>query len=171
MAARARPTLEQVLALPCDWTAVVPPEWTDGNGHLNIARYMECHSDGGWAYFGPFGLSEEQARDGGATTFDVEHHIVYHHEVLAGHEVSVHVRLIDRTDKALHSLQFLVNRTTGQIANTHEAVSLSMDLRTRSIAPFPPEPLPLIDAELERHRALPWQPPLSGTMALRSRNR
>lgn len=163
------PSLEQVLALPSAYSVVVPPEYTDGNGHLNIARYMQLHSDGGWAYFTRFGLSEESAAAGGPTTFDVEHHVVYRREVLAGHEVSVHVRLVDRTDKALHSIQFLANRTTGEVANSHEAVSLSVDLRTRAITPIPADLAHLLDARLREDRALPWEPPLSGAMAIRRR--
>lgn len=163
------PSLDQVLALPSAYVTVVPDEYTDGNGHLNIARYMQIHSDGGWAYFARFGLSEESAAAGGPTMFDVEHHVVYRREVLAGQEVAVHVRLVDRTDKALHSIQFLVNATTGEIANTHEAVSLSVDLRTRSIAPIPDDLGRLLDLQLAQDRALPWQPPLSGAMAIRRR--
>lgn len=163
------PSYDQVLALPTAYTTLVPPEYTDGNGHLNIARYMQLHSDGGWAYFARFGLSEESAAAGGPTTFDVEHHVVYRREVLAGHEVSVHVRLVDRTEKALHSIQFLANRTTGEVANSHEAVSLSMDLRTRSIAPIPADLAALLDARLAADRALDWEPPLCGAMAIRRR--
>lgn len=168
-AAHPFPSLDQVLALPSAYSMVVPQEYTDGNGHLNIARYMQIHSDGGWAYFALFGLSEEAAAAGGPTTFDVEHHVVYRREVLAGHEVSVHVRLIDRSEKALHSLQFLVNRTTGEVANTHEALSLSVDLTTRSIAPIPSDLAGTLDARLAEDRALPWEPPLSGAMAIRRR--
>ena len=165
------PTVEQVLALPSAYSVVVPDEYTDGNGHLNIARYMQIHSDGGWAYFARFGLSEESAAAGGPTTFDVEHHVVYRREVLAGHEVSVHVRLVDRSETALHSIQFLVNRSTGEIANTHEAVSLSVDLRTRSVAPIPAALAGALDERLEHDHTLAWEPPLSGAMAIRRRER
>lgn len=171
MTSRHLPPVDQVLALPSEWSIVIPDEFTDANGHMNIARYMDCHSDGGWAYFGRFGMSEDLARDGGATAFDMEHHITYHREVLTGHEVSVHVRLIDRTDKALHSVQFLVNRTTSELANMHEAIAVSVDLRTRVVAPFPEQAALLLDAQLEQDRRLPWAPPLSGSMALRSRTR
>lgn len=163
------PTLDQVLALPSEYRVVVPEEFTDGNGHMNIARYMQLHSDGGWAYFARFGLSEESAAAGGPTTFDVEHHVVYRREVLAGHDVSVHVRLIDRSDTALHSLQFLVNRTTGEVANSHEALGISMDLRSRSIAPIPDRVASQLDERLATDRALDWEPPLSGAMAVRRR--
>jgi acyl-CoA thioester hydrolase len=161
------PTLEQVLELPSAYALVVPDEFTDGNGHMNIARYTQIHSDGGWAYFARFGLSEEAAAAGGPTTFDVEHHVRYRHEVLAGREVSVHVRLVDRTATALHSIQFLVDRTAGQVANSHEAVGLSVDLATRSVTPIPDAVAALVDAQIERDRALSWAPPLSGAMALR----
>ena len=163
------PSAEQVLALPTAYSVVVPPDYTDGNGHLNIARYMQLHSDGGWAYFARFGLSEESAATGGPTTFDVEHHVVYRREVLAGQEVSVHVRLVDRSDTALHSIQFLVNRTTGEVANSHEAMSISMDLRTRTVAPIPGELARRLDVRLAADRALGWEPPLCGAMAIRRR--
>ena len=164
------PTLDQVLALPSRYSVVVPAEFIDGNRHMNIARYMQLHSDGGWAYFAEVGMSEDNARAGGPTTFDVEHHIVYRNEVHAGDEVSVHVRIIDRTDKGLHSLQFLVNRTRGEVANTHEAVSLCVDLATRRLSTFTTEVAAAIDAQLEVDRALEWEPPLSGAMALRPNN-
>ena len=169
LARAAFPTLDQVLDLPSDYRVVVPDEFTDGNGHMNIARYMQLHSDGGWAYFARFGLSEQAAMAGGPTTFDVEHHIVYRREVLAAHEVSVHVRLIDRSDTALHSLQFLVNRTTGEVANSHEALSISVDLSTRSVAPIPEDLAALVDERLAVDRSLDWAPPLSGAMAVRRR--
>lgn len=154
------PSLEQVLELPSRYSLVVPDEFTDGNGHMNIARYMQIHSDGGWAYFAEIGMSEESARAGGPTTFDVEHHIVYRREVMAGDEVSVHVRVIGRTEKALHSLQFLVNRTRGEVANSHEAVALCVDLATRRLTTFTDELASRIDAQLEQDRALEWEPPL-----------
>lgn len=161
------PTLEQVLDLPTACSTVVPAEFTDGNGHLNIARYMQLHSEGGWAYFARYGLSEESAAAGGPTTFDVEHHVLYRREVLEGHEVSVHVRLVDRSETALHSVQFLVDRTSGAVANSHEALSLSVDLRTRTVAPIPPDLARALDAQLAEDRALPWDPPLCGAIAIR----
>ena len=166
--ARPFPTVDQVLALPSRYSVVVPEEFIDGNGHMNIARYTQLHSDGGWAYFAEIGMSEESARAGGPTTFDVEHHIVYRREVHAGDEVSVHVRVIDRTDRALHSLQFLVNRTRGEVANTHEAVSLCVDLDTRRLSTFTDEVAGAVDAQLAVDRALDWESPLSGAMVLRS---
>lgn len=161
------PTVAQVLALPSAYSLVVPDDYIDGNGHMNIARYMQIHSDGGWAYFAQVGMSEEVARAGGPTSFDVEHHIVYRREVHAGDEVSVHVRVIDRSERALHSLQFLVNRTRGEIANTHEALSLCVDLSTRSLTTFTDEVARDIDAQLAIDRALDWAPPLSGSMSVR----
>ncbi|MDO5503131.1 MAG: thioesterase family protein [Actinomycetia bacterium] len=166
-ASRPFPTLEQVLALPSSYSTVIPEEYIDGNGHLNIARYMQLHSDGGWAYFAEFGMSEESARAGGPTTFDVEHHIVYLNEVMAGDEVSVHVRSIDRTEKGIHSLQFLLNRTRGEIANTHEAVALSVDMATRRSAALPAHLVAVLDEQLRKDQALDWAPPLCGVMGLR----
>ena len=154
------PTLEQVRQLPSRYSLVVPDSFTDGNGHMNIARYMQIHSDGGWAYFEDLGLSEETARSGGPTTFDVEHHVRYRREVHAGHRVSVHVRLVGRTERALHSVQFLVNETTGEVANSHEAMSLAVDLATRKISTIPEDIAALLDARIAQDAALEWEAPL-----------
>ena len=74
--------------------------------------------------------------------------------------VSVHVRVIGRTDKALHSLQFLANRTRGEVANSHEAVALCVDLATRRLTTFTAELARGIDAQLERDQSVGWEPPL-----------
>lgn len=154
------PSLDQVLELPSRHSLVVPQDYTDGNGHMNVARYMQIHSDGGWAYFAELGLSEESARSGGPTTFDVEHHIMYRREVHAGHRVAVHVRLIGRTDKAVHYLQFLVNETTAEVANSHEAVGLAVDLESRAITAIPDAIADQLDARIARDGALGWEAPL-----------
>jgi hypothetical protein len=78
----------------------------------------------------------------------------------------VHQRLIGRTDKVVHGLSFVVDRTRGSVANTLEFVSLHVDLRTRRSTPFPPERAAMIDERLGIDQALPWPAPLSGTVGL-----
>ena len=163
----AIPTLEQVDALPADLELVVPPEFTDANGHMNIARYLEVHSDSGWVAYATFGLGEANARAGGPTTFDAEHFLRYLHEVHAGDRVTVHSRVLGRTAKALHVMQFLVDRTTGEVANTFEALSVSVDLTTRRSAVFPDRIAALLDARIARDAGLPWDAPVCGAIRLR----
>ncbi|MEO7058431.1 MAG: thioesterase family protein [Lapillicoccus sp.] len=156
-----------MLALPPTLTMTVPDEFTDANGHMNIARYMEVHSRSGWVAFSRWGLGEEVALAGGPASFDAEHHLRYLREVRAGDEISVHGRVLGRSPRALHFMQFLVDRTTGVLANTFETVSLSIDLEGRRTVDWPAEVAARIDAQLAADTALDWAAPTSGAMGVR----
>lgn len=161
------PAPDQVLALPPALTLVVPPEYTDANGHMNIAKYLQVHSDAGWIAFSRFGLGEETAAAGGPATFDVEHYLRYAAEVHEGDEISVHPRLVARSTRAVHHVQLLLDRTTGQVANVFEAVSVSVSLETRRSIAFPPEVAAALDARLALDTALPWPAPTCGVLGVR----
>lgn len=161
------PTAAQVLALPLHLTMTVPQEFADANGHMNIARYLEVHSRAGWVAYAAWGLGEDEARRGGPASFDAEHHLRYLREVGAGDEIAVHGRLLGRSPRALHYMQFLVDRTTGVLANTFESVSLSIDLSQRRTVDFPSAVAARVDAELAVHAALGWAAPICGAMGVR----
>ncbi|MDQ2755030.1 MAG: thioesterase family protein [Actinomycetota bacterium] len=161
------PTLGQAAALPLNLSFTVPPEFTDANGHMNIARYLELYSRAGWVAFSRVGLGEQTALAGGPATFDAEHYLRYAAEVHAGDEVTVHSRLVGRSDKAVHHVHLMLDRTTGTVASTFEAVSVSIDLTVRRPTPFPPEVAAALDAQLALDAALPWPPPLCGVLGVR----
>lgn len=89
------------------------------------------------------------------------------HEVLVGHDVSAHFLALDRTEKLMHAVSILVDRTTSKIANVVEFVEAHVDLATRRACPFQPGLAARIDALLDEHRRLGWEFPLSGNMGLR----
>ena len=111
-----------------------------------------------------FGLGAEHAAAGTAGSFEVEQHLRYFREVHVGDVVSVHVRMLDRSDKALHLMQFLVNDTRDELANTFESLSISVDLATRAVVPFPQHVLDLVDPQLRIDQALDWSVPLAGAI-------
>lgn len=161
------PTLEQVQALPCAHEQAIPPEFADANGHMNIVRYMQLHNDAAWKYMDHFGLGEDHAADGSAGSFEVEQHLRYVREVHVDDVVAVHIRMLGRSDKALHVMQFLINKTRNELANTFESMSLSVDMATRKVVPYPPHVADLLDARLRIDRALNWAVPLASAMAPR----
>jgi acyl-CoA thioester hydrolase len=161
------PTFDQVRALPCAHEQVVPAHFADANGHMNIVRYMELHNEAAWKHMSQFGLGEEHALEGTAGSFEVEHHLRYLREVHVGDLVAVHFRTLGRSDKAFHVMQFLLNVTRRELANTLESVSLSVDMGNRRTAPFPPDVAARLDAQLMVDRALDWPVPLAGAMGAR----
>jgi acyl-CoA thioester hydrolase len=161
------PTVEQVRKLVCAHEQSIPAHFADANGHMNIVRYLELHNEAAWKHMHDFGLGAEHAAAGTAGSFEVEQHLRYLREVHVGDVVSVHVRMLDRSDKALHLMQFIVNLTRGEIANTSESLSLSVDLATRKVVPFPQHVLDLVDPQLRIDRALDWAVPLGGAIHAR----
>ncbi|MFV0462531.1 MAG: thioesterase family protein [Nostocoides sp.] len=160
------PSIDGVRVLPLAYERVVPEHFTDANGHMNIVRYMQVHNSAAWNYLGRFGLGKDDARQGRAGIFDIEHHVRYLREIHVGDHVAVHTRLLARSDKGLHAMQFLVNMTRNELANTLEWVSLSVDMSTRRSAPFPPNVGALLDAQLLIDQALNWPVPAAGAMGL-----
>src|SRR5262249_54078916 len=62
----------------------VRPEWIDANGHLNMAYYVLVFDYATDAWFEHVGLGGAHRVTHGVTTFCLEAHVTYHHEVKEG---------------------------------------------------------------------------------------
>lgn len=162
------PDVDGVLQLPSVRTAIAPPEWGDHNGHVNVLAHYEFHMRASEDAVVQLGVTEDYRQRHGQSVFSLEHHIAFHDEVLVGQEISAHFRMLDRSEKLLHAVTILVNRTTNRIANSIEFVEAHVDLTSRRACPFQPELAGPLDVLLEQHRQLSWEFPLSGSMGLRS---
>lgn len=160
------PTAAQVLQLPAEVVRVVPPEFEDSNGHMNIKHYFDLQTEAVAGLFDRIGyvLGRTGRRVG---PFTLEHHLRYHQEVLVGHEVSAHLRLVGRSEKLLQGMAFLVNRTEGRVANTLEFMIGNVDLDTRRLTPFTASGAEAVDRELEASRDLDWEVPRFRQLGLR----
>lgn len=165
------PTVDQIIALPAVVATTAPKAWEDQNGHVNVLAYYEFHMTASESALASLGVDEGYLRRHGESVFSVEHHISFFNEALVGHDVSAHFLVIDRTEKLMHGVSILVNRTTGRVANAVEFVEAHVDLTTRRACPFQPGVAARIDEVLEEHRRLGWEFPLSGSMGLHSGTR
>lgn len=163
------PTYEQVLELAAPIDRTVPPEFIDENGHMNIGRYLELGGTALWQRCQiELGMPEDYIATRGMSTFTAEHHLTYYAEILEGERVSVHPRLIARSDKVLHTATMILNRTRQQLACVVEATLVHMDMTARRPTPFPDDVADLADAALKADD-LAWAAPLSGSMGVRRR--
>lgn len=160
------PSADQVLALPAELSCVVPAEFEDTNGHMNIRHYFDLQTRAVARLFERIGytLGEGGPRIG---PFTLEQHLRYHREVLVGHEVSAHLRLVGRTDRLLHGMAFLVSRTEDTLANTFEFVLGNVGLDERRLTPFAASAADAVDREIEQHHHLDWEVPVFSTTGLR----
>ncbi|WP_252974627.1 thioesterase family protein [Janibacter melonis] len=167
MSVVARPAVEDVLALPAALVEVAPPEWQDGNGHVNVRRFYDLHMRGAHAALTAIGLDDDYRTSTGQSVFSVEQHIRYLDEVHVGDEVSVHLRWVARGDKVLHAMSFVVDRTTGRVVNVLEMLEAHVDLTTRRACSWAPTLAARIDDAVRAHEELPWSAPTSGAVGVR----
>ena len=63
------------------------PEWTDYNGHMNLAFYIHLFDSSWEVLLERFNIGENSAKNEKRTTFAVESHTTYDMEVKVGDEV------------------------------------------------------------------------------------
>jgi acyl-CoA thioester hydrolase len=167
----ANPSPDQVRALPLLNELTVPPDYEDVNGHMSIGRYMGIHDAAGMPFFATLGIDERYFSQRRRGFMDLEHHLRYLAEVHVGDVVAVHSRLLERSEKAVHGMWFLLDRTRERLANTLEWVAVHVDLDARRTAPFTAEVAAAIDRQIERGRRLGWEAPVCGIMGPRGGTR
>jgi len=158
------PTVEQVRQLPLLLRKVIPSEYEDMNGHMNIQHYLGLYDEAGMPFFAQFGMDERYFSVDRQGIFDLEHHLFYLAEIHIGDTVTVHSRLLARTAKRLHGIWFIVNETRNQLSNTFEYVTSHADLNLRRTAPFPDELAEQFDVVIAEQSQLDWDAPVCGIM-------
>ncbi|MDV2477083.1 thioesterase [Rhodococcus zopfii] len=164
------PSYPQVVALPreCGPDAV-PAEYEDENGHMNIRHYFDIEARAIAVVFDRMGITDEYRSTRGQGFFTAEQHVAYYSEVHVGDRVSVHARIIERSDKVVHAMAFLVDDTTERLASTLEVTATHVDLATRRVVPFAADVADSIDRELARTEPAGWPAPVCGAMGIRTR--
>lgn len=137
------------------WRETVREEWTDYNGHMNLAYYVLVFDHATDAFYSSVGLGEEYKKRTNCSTFAVESHITYDAEVMAGDEVYCTTQLLDFDEKRIHYFHAMHHAEKGFLASTTELMGVHVDLSRRRVAPMPRELQDNLAAVLEAHRELP----------------
>ena len=87
-------SLDQLAELPALHRAVIPPEYEDRNGHMNVRWYLALYDKAGDAMYPMIGLTEDYLAASGMGGFDLEHHIWYAAEVHVGDTVAIRLRFL-----------------------------------------------------------------------------
>ena len=164
----SRPTAAEVRELPTLLKATVEPRWIDANGHMNIRHYLELNAEGTTILCdGHLGINDAYRAVRRMGVFTAEHHLKYFSELHLGEQLSVHVRVLDRSDKAIHMMGLLVDDTHDRLANTLELTLVHVDMDSRSATPMPAEVASGFDRFIDESKALAWAAPLCGAMGVR----
>ncbi len=165
--ARTQPTYAQLAALPAYASRSVPAAFEDVNGHLNIRHYVGIASEGLDESLVECGIPQKWPAVAGSGVFTAEHHMSYPAEVRTGDRISVRVRLVGRSERAVHVLVYLLDDTHERLSYVMEEIFLHVSMETRRTAPWPEDVASQIDARLSEHQSLDFESPTSGSMALR----
>lgn len=161
------PAFDQVVNLPAVNEGTVTPDFIDLNGHMNIRYYLDYLAWGADTICSGAGIDLEYRQQRGMGVFAAENHLNYYRELREGEKFSVHVRPVERTDKALHLVALLLDRTNDRLACTLETVLIHVDLTSRRATPIPDDVATGLDREFAAYDDVDWPAPLCGAMFLR----
>ena len=117
-------------------TGRVKSEWTDYNGHMNLAFYIHLFDSAWEVLLEKFNIGEESAINQKRTTFAVESHTTYDMEVKVGDEVDLNLLFLDFDKKRLVYKLEMIHKKEKYLASTSEVCSLYVDLNTRRVTEF-----------------------------------
>lgn len=110
----------------------VPLDWTDYNGHMNEAKYLQAFGDATDRFMEIVGCTPDYIATGGSY-FTAETHIRHLNELHAGKRVRVETLCLDGQGRKMHLFHQLFEGDT--LAATGEHVLIHVSLKTRRPAP------------------------------------
>ncbi len=117
-------------------TGRVKSEWTDYNGHMNLAFYIHLFDSAWEVLLQKFNIGEDAAKIEKRTTFAVESHTTYDMEVKVGDEVDIKLLFIDFDKKRIVYKLEMIHKSEKYLAATTEVCSLYVDLNSRKVTEF-----------------------------------
>ena len=126
-------------------------EWTDYNGHLNVAFYIRVFDIAADIMLDNFKMGGESAKKDKRTTFVAEMHTNYHQEVKLGEEVETHITFVDHDKKRIHYKLSMFHKEKKYLAATSEVLSLYVDLSKRKVVEFEPGRLKVMDDFIKKN--------------------
>ena len=126
-------------------TEKVIKEWTDYNGHLNVAFYVRIFDIAADVMLDNFKMGGESAKKDKRTTFVAEMHTNYYQEVRLDEDVETHITFVDHDKKRIHYKLSMFHKEKKYLAATIEVLSLYVDLSKRKVVEFDPDRLKVMD--------------------------
>ena len=126
-------------------TEKVIKEWTDYNGHLNVAYYVHVFDIAADVMLDNFKMGGESAKKDKRTTFVAEMHTNYYQEVKLGEEVETHITYVDHDKKRIQYKLSMFHKEKKYLTATNEVLSLYVDLDQRKVTEFGPDRVKIMD--------------------------
>ena len=132
-------------------TEKVIKDYTDYNGHLNVAFYVHIFDIAADMMLDNFKMGGESAKRDQKTTFVAEMHTIYNQEVRLGEEVETHLTYVNHDKKRIHYRLSMFHKEKKYLAATNEVLSLYVDLAQRKVVEFDQDRLKLMDGSIKEN--------------------
>lgn len=129
-------------------------EWTDYNGHMNVAYFTLIFDNATDVFYPLVGLGKPYREGTGFSTFAVEAHITYIREASMGDAVRVTTQLLGYDEKRLHYFHKMSHAEKGYDMATLEQLAVHVNLTERKVVPMPEKQLKLLGEMLAAHSGL-----------------
>ena len=134
-------------------TTKIINNWTDYNGHMNLAFYILVFDKGAEEILSKFKMGEQSAKTTKKSTMAVESHTTYNNEVKENEEVEIHLSYFNHDKKRLHYKLEMYEKSKNILSATTEVLSLYIDLNIRKVAEFENEKLMIMDQFIEENKS------------------
>ena len=134
-------------------TEKIKQEWTDYNGHLNVAYYVHVFDIAADIMLDNFKMGGESAKIDKKSTFVVEMHTHYNQEVKLDEEVETHLTYVDHDKKRIHYKLSMFHKEKKYLAATNEVLSLYVDLGLRKVVEFDPDRIKIMDDFIKKNKS------------------
>ena len=133
-------------------TEKIISDWTDYNGHMNLAFYIHLFDQGWDVLLDKFEMGGESAKTEKRSTFAVESHTKYIQEVNEGDEVDINLLFLERDVKRMVYQLEIFNKNGNYRAATTEVCSLYVNLDTRRVTEIEPHKQKLMDLFINENK-------------------
>ena len=134
-------------------TTKIINEWTDYNGHMNLAFYILVFDKGAEKILSKFKMGEQSAKTTKKSTMAVESHTTYNNEVKENEEVDVYLSYFDHDKKRLQYKLEMYEKNKNILSASTEVLSLYIDLNIRKVAEFENEKVTIMDQFIEENKS------------------
>ena len=133
-------------------TEKIIPEWTDYNGHMNLAFYIHLFDQGWDILLDKFDMGGNSAKLQKRSTFAVESHTKYIKEVKEGDEVDINLLFLDNDNKRMVYQLEIFSKNGNYRAATSEVCSVYVNLDIRKVVEIEPYKIELMDKYINDYK-------------------
>jgi betainyl-CoA thioesterase len=136
------------------YSATVPREWVDYNGHMSEWCYLLAFGDNADAFFRYVGI-DDQYRGAGHSLYTVQTHLHHRREASEGDALRMTLRLLDHDAKRVHIFHEMFLGDSDVLLATAEQMLVHVDMSAGRSSPMPKGLAERLEAIQLAHADLP----------------